>query len=404
MAASPHPANEPSRGDGTLAPDPRALGREVVATCLERGFTLAGICAADPVQRANEFRQWLATGQHGEMIWLADTADVRLDPRGELPGAKSIIMVADMYHGGTPDAADPGPASPPRGKIARYARGRDYHWFIKRRLHGLNDALRARYPGQEFRTFVDTAPVHERAHAERAALGWIGKHTLLIHPRQGSYLLLGGTLTSMSLIDPRTADGAVEPARIPDHCGTCTRCIDACPTGAITPWRVDARRCIAYLTIEHTGPIAPDLHAGIGDWVFGCDICQEVCPHNQPRRAGEARRANPEYAPPASRREGFDLIEMLHWTETRKRAALEGSAAKRADLAMLKRNAAIALANVALAKPEHRPAALEALRAAVQDSTAPPSVRDAAAQSIERVTGADRNGQSADSASARHPA
>src|SRR5262249_20142541 len=136
------------------------------------------------------------------------------------------------------------------------------------------DSLRERFPAEQFRAFVDTAPVMEREHAARAGLGWIGKHTLIIHPRLGSYMLLGGVLTTMDIPAPAAQ------RRVTDHCGTCTRCIDACPTAAITPYSVDATRCISYLTIEHRGEIDPALHEGIGDWLFGCDVCQEVCPHN----------------------------------------------------------------------------------------------------------------------------
>ncbi|MBL8758757.1 MAG: tRNA epoxyqueuosine(34) reductase QueG [Phycisphaerae bacterium] len=384
-----------SPGDKPLAnapnarqePDPIALGREVIETCLARGFALAGICAAVPVARADAFRAWLAAGMHGEMGWLAETAETRLDPARELPGAKSIIMVADAYADGSPDAP-PGAGEGPRGRVARYARGRDYHWFMKRRLHGLNDALRARHPGHEFRTFVDTAPVHERAHAERAGLGWIGKHTLLLHPRAGSYLLLAGTLTTMDLRDPRDARGD-GPPMLPDRCGTCTRCIDACPTGAITPYRVDATRCISYLTLEHRGAIDPGLHLAMRDWVVGCDVCQEVCPYNQPRAD---RTAHPAYAPadgPAGGKSGtgFDLLAMAVWTEERKREALRGSAAKRADLDMLRRNAAIALTNSVEAGRVAPEEVRAALRALADDPSAGEAARDAARVGLTRLSG-----------------
>ncbi|MFM9902054.1 MAG: tRNA epoxyqueuosine(34) reductase QueG [Polaromonas sp.] len=354
-------------------PDPLELGREAIAHCEAQGFALAGICPVAPTQRGPELDAWLAAGKHGDMAWLESEVALRKDPARELSGARSMILVADQYADG---AADP-PLPQGSGRIARYARGRDYHWFIKRRLHLLNDVFRKRFPGHKFRSFVDTAPVLEREHAARAGLGWIGKHTLLIHPRAGSYLLLGGTLTTMNLRMPEP------PGPTPDACGACTRCIDACPTGAITPYSVDARRCIAYLTIEHRGPADPTLQPRVGDWIFGCDVCQEVCPHNTPR-SGAPRRVNPAYQ---SERRAFDLIEMLGWTLEQKRKAIEGSAMKRADLDMLKRNAVVALGNQAArsGSPGGAGEALAALRGASIDQSLHEMVRQAAAQALDRL-------------------
>lgn len=313
-------------------------GAEIVERCRALDFALAGITRAGPSEREVEFRRWLSSEKYGEMTWLARNVDERLDPAIMMPGARSIIMVADRYaEGGSIDPPLPAGA----GRIARYARGDDYHEVMKRRLHALCDALRAEHPGEEFRAFVDTAPVLEREHALRAGLGWIGKHTLLIHRDYGSWLVLGGVLTTMAL-DPPAAQ-----QRSDDHCGTCTRCIDACPTGAITPYSVDARRCISYLTIEHRGPIDREFHEAMGDWLFGCDICQEVCPHNRQRessvayRQSESAQTNP-YAP---RQTSFDLLEVLGWTEEDRRRALKGSAMKRAKLDMWKRNAQIVMEN-----------------------------------------------------------
>jgi epoxyqueuosine reductase len=263
-----------------------------------------------------------------------------VDPARALPGARSVIMVADVYQsrGVTPAPAardDPRPA----GAIARYARGLDYHKVMKRRLHELCDALRERFPDDNFRAFVDTAPLPERELAARAGLGWIGKNTLLINPRLGSYTLLGGVLTTLALDSP--------PHEEPDHCGTCTRCIEACPTHALTPYSLDASRCISYLTIEYRGEIAPEFHAAIGGRVFGCDVCQEVCPHNSPRDAGEPPRD--EYTP---RRTSLDLLSVLGWTEGDRSDALRGSSMKRATLEMLQRNARIALGNSPATGPD----------------------------------------------------
>lgn len=302
--------------------------------CRELGFAACGIADASPSARRDELLSWLDAGKHGEMGWLAEHAELRADPGKVLEGARSVVVVADLYAARN-DRPDP-PLGPGHGRIARYARGRDYHRVIKKRLHALADDLRDRFPAAEFKVFSDTAPVPERELAERAGLGWTGKHTLTIHPGLGSYLLLGGILTTLELDPPPD-----QPA-VADHCGTCTRCIDACPTDAITPYSVDATRCVSYLTIEHRGPIDPDFHAAIGGWLFGCDICQEVCPHNSPRPGRAQPPVREDYR---SERDSFDLLEMLGWSEDDRRRELRGSAMKRGKLEMWRRNALICLAN-----------------------------------------------------------
>lgn len=320
---------------------PQQIGERIVRRCAELGFAAAGIASAQPSERSAELSAWLAAGKHGGMAYLQDHAEIRKDPQKFVPGARSIVMVADQYEArATASAAVdtlPSAQTPARGRIARYARGSDYHDVIKRRLHTICDELRAQFPPEQFRAFVDTAPVMEREYAARAGLGWIGKHTLVIHPRLGSWLLLGGIVTTLK-IEPPPQQPVVE-----DHCGTCTRCIDACPTNAITPYSVDARRCIAYLTIEHRGQIDPSLAAGVGDWVFGCDICQEVCPHNSPR-AGDVDVGAPrgDYAPKVV---SLPLLEVLGWKPEDRSRELRGSAMKRATLPMIKRNAIIAMGN-----------------------------------------------------------
>ncbi len=315
----------------------------ILKMCTDAGFALAGVCECAPSERADELRAWLAAGGHGSMAWLATHADLRADPGRLLEGARSVVMVADLYATRGADNAETPEAG--RGRVARYARGDDYHTAIKARLHAICDALRERFPGEAFRAFVDTAPVPERELAARAGLGWIGKHTLLIHPRIGSWLLLGGFLTTMDL-EPATETVA-------DHCGSCTCCIDACPTDAITPYSVDARRCISYLTIERREAIAAEFRGAIGDWIFGCDICQEVCPHNSPRDPavlGDAGATVPERY--ANRPGSFDLLEVLGWDADARAAALKGTAMKRATLAMWHRNAAIAAGNDASIPPD----------------------------------------------------
>ncbi len=305
---------------------------KLLGMCEREGFALAGVSPLHPVEHAEEFREWCRSGKHGGMSWLADTVEQRLNPECVLPGAKSVVMVADLYaaRGKTDEQAEPG-----RGRIARYARGRDYHRVLKRRVQQVCDRVREQYPDAATRAFCDTAPVQERELAALCGLGWIGKHTLLINPTHGSWMFLGGLLTTLELEQPK------DERREPDHCGSCTRCIDACPTGAITPYSVDARRCISYLTIEHKGTIEPDLAEHLDGWIFGCDVCQEVCPHNSPRatRSDGTRTAVPVRAEYAPRRGSFDLLEVLGWDEATRRSRFTTSAMKRATLAQMKRNA-----------------------------------------------------------------
>jgi len=311
------PAAEPGRG---RVPGARA----VLERCRSLGFAAAGICAARPTDHEQAVRDWLGAGRHGSMAWLAEHLDLRLDPTRLVPGARSIICVADRYADGRQDP----PRGPGDGRIARYARGRDYHRTIRRRLHRLCDELREHWPEETFRTCVDTAPILEREHAQRAGLGAVGKHTLLLQRGLGSWLLLGEIVTTVDLEPSEPAD--------PDPCGACTRCIDACPTAAITPFSVDASRCISTLTIEHRKDFDPDDGLTLDGWLFGCDVCQEVCPHGRPTGRSLAAPVHPDYA---ARRERLPLLEVLGWTAEDRLEALAGTAATRAKLGMLKRNA-----------------------------------------------------------------
>ncbi len=324
--------------------------RQLAAEC---GFARVGIAAAGPLARSAYLEQWLDRGWAGEMEYLSRHRAIRADARRLLPGARSILVVADMYHAPDGRNAASEVASPrtpstagPTGRIARYAWGRDYHRVLKKKLHRLADRMRAELPGSpEMRVCVDTAPLVEREWAAAAGVGWIGKNTMVLHEAIGSFFFLGEILTTLEL--------APEPAAV-DHCGTCTRCLDACPTHAlVAPYQMDARRCISYLTIEHRGPIADDLRSHMGDWLYGCDICQEVCPHNREREGGGHRRSDapidPAYAlsernplPPSA---WLPLLQQ--WTEAEYADHLAGSAMKRATLSMLQRNAAIAACNQA---------------------------------------------------------
>ncbi len=346
--------------------------------CLGLGFAAAGIARAEPSAWGDAVRAWLAAGKHGTMEWMGEYLEQRLDVRRLLPGARAVVIVADAY-GAPGDAAEPehGGARGPLGVIARYARGEDYHAVMRRRLGRLADALRAMPAARcaEFRLFADTGPVLEREQAARAGLGWIGKHTLLIHPQRGSWFVLGGIATTLEL--------APEPdaAPIADHCGTCTRCIDACPTGAITPYSVDARRCVSYLTIEQHGSIDESLHEGIGDRLIGCDVCQDVCPFN--RGTG----VPPVSPSPHSSRAALPLLEVLGWTDADRTRVLAGSAAKRATLAMIKRNALIAAGNaLANGGGGDRAAALrQRIAQLAADDSEDAVVRDTARQVLARL-------------------
>lgn len=357
-----------------------ATAAYVLDRCSELGFALAGIAPAAPTSYAKELRDWLDAGRHGEMEYLARNVELRIDPAAMVPGARSIICVADRYHKGGRDLIQERSPDDPRGpigRIARYARGDDYHVVMRERLETLRDDLRLRFPEHAFRACVDTAPVLEREHAWRAGLGSVGKHTLLIQSGIGSYLLLGEIITTLALEPSKPAD--------PDPCSTCTRCIDACPTDAITPWSVDASRCVSYLTIEHRGRIDPSFHEPIGDWLFGCDICQEVCPHNQPTRRSRKQEVHAAYSP---RRSGFDALEALGWTESARQAAFVNSSMKRARLDMMKRNAAIVAGNALAKATGADPAKLrERLEQAAADPHESELVRQAARDALSRADG-----------------
>lgn len=311
------------------------LGQDLIDRAKSLGFACAGIATLEPIEHADQLHTWVESGMHGEMGYLEEHRDIKANPQNIMDGARCALVVGDLY-ASRDDNIDP-PLRPGSGRVARYARGRDYHKLIKKRLMTLLLQLQEQYRDAQFKAFVDTAPLPERDLAQRAGIGWVGKHTLIIHPKLGSYLFLGGIVMTLDAANPP------EIETVSDHCGTCTRCIDACPTDAITPHRVDARRCISYLTIEHRSPIEPDLAAKMGDWIYGCDICQEVCPHNSPKpKELLNERANPAYQ---SDRTSFDLLEVLGWSEDDRREAFTGSAMKRAKLGMMQRNAEIVLRN-----------------------------------------------------------
>jgi epoxyqueuosine reductase len=293
------------------------------------GFDLVGITSTGPAPSAPAFDEWLARGYAGEMGYMVRTAEARRDSRRAVAGTTSAIVVGMSYGGREP----PGP-------VARYARGDDYHDLMLDRLRALHRWIEQRVGhAVAGKAYVDTGPLLERDLAQRAGLGWQGKNTMLINPLAGSFFFLGTLLVDVAL--------AADAPFSADHCGTCTRCIDACPTDAIVESRMlDATRCISYLTIELKGEIPEEFHSAIGEHLYGCDVCQEVCPWNEkfalPLRE-EAFRPRPAVASKDARTLAPELSTM---SDEVFRMAFKGSPMKRAKLAGLKRNAAVVLENI----------------------------------------------------------
>jgi epoxyqueuosine reductase len=315
-------------------------------------------------------RHWLAGGFAGEMAYLGRNEERRADPRLSLPGARSLLAAGfDYGPGGEPFARNPGdgPAISSVGRVARYARGRDYHRVIPKRLEKLLAFIREHAPGANGRVYVDTGPVLERAWASRAGLGWVGKHSLLLRQSGGSWFLLGVLLLDIEL-------EADEPA--PDRCGECRRCLDACPTGAIIrPYTVDSRRCISYLTIELRTVIPRPLRPLVGDHIFGCDVCQDVCPWNRHAAATKLDDFHP-------REELMEtpLAEWLELDEDEFRRRFAGSPIARAKRDGFLRNVCVALGNTG-----EPPAVNPLRRALLEDISA--MVRAHAAWALGRIGG-----------------
>ncbi len=312
-------------------PDYAALALRIRALASAAGFQRVGISGVDLGADETHLRDWLAQGLHGSMGWMARHGDTRARPAELVPDTLRVVSVG-LDYGQDEAAAWANLGDGERAYVARYALGRDYHKLMRNRLQKLADAVASEIGPFGNRVFVDSAPVLERALARNAGLGWIGKHTCLIDRDGGSWFFLGELFVDLPLpIDaPATA-----------HCGTCIRCIEICPTQAITaPYRLDARRCISYLTIEHEGSIDEELRPLIGNRIFGCDDCQLVCPWNK-----FARRTDEPDFRVRNNLDQATLAELFAWDEDEFLRRTEGSAIRRSGLERWLRNIAVALGN-----------------------------------------------------------
>jgi epoxyqueuosine reductase len=339
------------------------LKEQLAEQARAEGFAAMGVCAPDAAAAAGaRLADWLAAGHQGQMGWMADRADWRAAPRAMWPEVRSVVMLADSY------APDSDPVAvldhPDRGAISVYAQGRDYHDLVKKRLKRLARWL-VEHGGGGVKVFVDTAPVMEKPLAQAAGLGWQGKHTNLLGRGFGNWVFLGAIFTTLDL-PPDPPEG--------DHCGTCTACLDICPTRAFpAPHVLDARRCISYLTIEHRGPVDPELRALMGNRIYGCDDCLAVCPWNKfavaAQEMGYAARVG---APP--------LAELAALDDAAFRARFSGSPIKRIGRDRFVRNVLYAIGNSGL--PGLAPAA------AALTGDPDPAVADAARWAVCRLAGA----------------
>ena len=331
------------------------------------GFELVGIAPATEADGFAHLQEWLAQGFAGEMAYMSRHGEARRHPESILPNVKSVVMVGLNYKV-PPKPHDERSDSWGSGRVSSYARGRDYHDVLREKLKELLAWIQSEVRDTRGRAVIDTAPLLERDFARRAGLGWFGKNTMLLHKKLGSFFFLGALLLDLELkID--------EPFK-PTHCGTCTRCLDACPTDAfVGPYQLDARRCISYLTIELRGRIDESLQPLMGDWVFGCDVCQDVCPWNRKSPVGKDDDLQAEFT-------GLhlNLVEVLGLDATEFKARFRHTALWRAGRAGLLRNAAIALGNIGDVR------ALPALERALHDDE--PLVREAAQWAIHQIMAA----------------
>lgn len=324
------------------------------------GFSVIRFTSAEGAPGIAHYDAFLQAGRQGSMAWMSRSRPPRADPRLLLPSAKTAVVLAVDY--AWPRPPDPGGLT---GKVSAYAWGRDYHNLLSKRLRRLARELRAEAPGIDGYWGVDSRPLIERAWAEKAGIGFIGKNCCVFRPGETSYMFLGMLLLSES-IPP-------DKPHWRDHCGRCRRCLDACPTDAfVGPRQLDARRCISYLTIEHRGPFPPHLREGVGRWVFGCDLCQEVCPHNHTLHPG----AHEDFTPRGDNA-WLDLEWLLNAAPETISAHFQGSPIKRPGPSGLKRNAAIVLGN--LQDPAARPALL------ALEGSADEGIRESVRWALDRI-------------------
>jgi epoxyqueuosine reductase len=307
----------------------------IKAKAIELGFDLCGVAAVDAYPELAFFDEWIARGYAGEMSYLPETAELRRDVRNILPSAQSVVVTATVYNTDRPYSTS---LDRDRARISRYAWGEDYHRVIGKRIDALDDWMHATHGTPfESRPHVDTGPVQERVFAQYGGLGWIGKNCCVISTTHGSWLFLSAIVSSLPLAADRPAT---------DHCGSCTRCLDACPTEAlVAPAVLDARRCLSYLTIELRGDVPEEFRAAMGSQIYGCDICQDVCPWNRTPLVS----TDPAWQPRAAL-DGVRLTTLAERTDDELRRDLRGSAMKRAKITGLRRNLEIASENLQAAR------------------------------------------------------
>lgn len=340
--------------------EPAELTRALKAEATRLDFALAGACPAVTPTGLHRFHDWLAAGYAGEMEYLPRRKAAYEHPRHVLEGARSLLLLAMNY--GT---AEPAPVAAGQGRVSRYAWGEDYHDLIHERLKRLADFLRLQSPGAAVRGVVDTAPLLEREFAQLAGLGWIGKNTLLLNKRLGSWFFLAALATDVEL--------EYDDPHANDHCGSCRACLDACPTHAfVAPYVLDSRRCISYLTIELRSTPPEDLRAGIGDWILGCDVCQEVCPWNRRAPASQEQAFQP-----ATDANPLDLVALFELDDEAFRRRFRDTPLWRPKRRGILRNAAIVLGNQRFAE------AIPALARGLGDSE--PVVRGACAWALGQI-------------------
>jgi epoxyqueuosine reductase len=345
-----------------------SLEKSIRRECERLGFSRVGFAAARRHPAGEKLREWLDRDYAGTMGWMRRRREERSDPVCLAPWVRTLILTALPY------PSEPVTADPMQGRVSRYAGGPDYHRVLKERLTRLSEFISRMAPGTRCHPVVDTGALLEKAWGARASLGWQGKHTNLIDPQGGSWFFLGELLTDLEL--------APEETPITDRCGSCTRCLEACPTQAFPePYVLDARRCISYLTIEHRGPVPEELRVQMGNWIFGCDVCQEACPWNEDPHSADADLARSL--------DTMDLKELMRMSREEFNRRFAGTSLRRTGWSRFLRNVAIALGNSADLR------AVEPLREAL--SLGDPLVQEHARWALDRL-GAGSAGEKADSA------